>query len=128
MFRPFRLVTIILMIGALSTTTKNSVSSTATTTTTTATATNTSSDSTSTSKKIHVEVNYGTLCPTSIWFIQNYLWPTYWSLYPLIQLDLYSYGRAEERKVNGEYVYYCQHGEYGRVKSHLLPILTFLLL
>lgn len=94
---PTCLVTLLPLLGILTTTT----ASTNTTTTTDSNKTIT----------IHVEVNYGTLCPHSIWFIRTQLWPTYWTLYPLIKLDLYSFGRAEERLENGEYTFDCQHGE-----------------
>ena len=82
--------------------------------TTTTTSTNTTTTDSTKTIAIHVEVNYGTLCPHSIWFIQTHLWPTYWSLYPLhvIKLDLYSFGRAEEERLaNEEFTFDCQHGE-----------------
>lgn len=60
--------------------------------------------------KVKVSVYYETLCPDSIQFITQQLWPTYQKVKDIINIELIPFGKASFFPVNGEYQFECQHG------------------
>ncbi|CAG7727381.1 unnamed protein product [Allacma fusca] len=61
--------------------------------------------------KLKVSVYYETLCPHSIKFIRDQLYPVYEELREYLELDLVPYGNAETiRHPNGTVQFWCQHG------------------
>lgn len=69
--------------------------------------------STDAAKPVLVELYYESLCPGCRAFIMGQLWPTFQALKDLEILDikLYPYGNAFEKKVDGKWEFTCQHGE-----------------
>ncbi|XP_076355136.1 gamma-interferon-inducible lysosomal thiol reductase-like [Tachypleus tridentatus] len=60
---------------------------------------------------VKVSVFYEALCPDSIDFIVEQLWPTYKKLSQIIQIDLVPHGKARTRQLNeGGWAFSCQHG------------------
>ncbi|XP_013773428.1 GILT-like protein 1 [Limulus polyphemus] len=61
---------------------------------------------------VMVSVYYEALCPDSIDFVLEQLWPTYKKIPKIIQLDLVPHGKARTRMLNdGTWFFSCQHGE-----------------
>ncbi|XP_044758214.1 GILT-like protein 1 [Coccinella septempunctata] len=58
-----------------------------------------------------VSVYYESLCPDSINFIANELFPNYENFKGRILVDLVPYGKASQSKaVSGDWIFRCQHG------------------
>ena len=67
----------------------------------------------STDNKVKISVFYEALCPDSIDFIRNQLWPTYESLKNILDVDLVPYGKATHSKDSaGNWHFECQHGPH----------------
>lgn len=101
-----------------------------------------------------VSVYYETLCPDSIAFIRNQLWPAHGSVGEIMDIDLIPYGKAAVRQLlfclsafhqhaisfsvpfmqyeeNGDnsVSFRCQHGSrecYGKLQKLCLPFLAYL--
>jgi len=61
-------------------------------------------------KPVKVSVYYEALCPDSINFIRNQLWPSYQSIKEIMDVDLVAYGKATHRRQDGKVLFECQHG------------------
>ncbi|KAL1492143.1 hypothetical protein ABEB36_012631 [Hypothenemus hampei] len=59
---------------------------------------------------VQVQLYYESLCPYSIDFIVNQLYPAYKDLSKYINLELVPWGNAHETTVNGTKQVTCQHG------------------
>ncbi|XP_066156178.1 gamma-interferon-inducible lysosomal thiol reductase-like [Euwallacea fornicatus] len=59
---------------------------------------------------LKVQIFYETLCPDSIAFITEHLYPTYIVLKKWIDLELIPWGHASEQIVNDTKIFICQHG------------------
>lgn len=62
---------------------------------------------------VRIDVYYETLCPDSIRFIKDQLWPVYKELHTtgIIDVNLYAYGNAHQVKRFGTWYFTCQHDE-----------------
>jgi len=63
-------------------------------------------------KPVKVELFYESLCPGCRHFILTQLWPTYQALKDtdILDIKLYPYGNARERKNGEKWEFTCQHG------------------
>ena len=60
---------------------------------------------------VNVDVYFESLCPDSIHFINEQLWPTYKTLDKgIVQYNFYPYGNAHTMNDNGTLTFECQHG------------------
>lgn len=57
-----------------------------------------------------LEVYYETLCPDSIAFVVNQLYPTVQQINDIINVSLVPYGKATEKQDGNNWVFKCQHG------------------
>jgi len=62
------------------------------------------------STKVKVDVYYETLCPDSIQFIVQKLYPTFGKIGEIMDINLIPYGKAEHTQYRDEYEVYCHHG------------------
>jgi len=83
---------------------------------------------------VKVAVYYESLCPDSVKFVVNQLWPTYEKVSSILSLDLVPFGKASFVRQNDHWLFTCQHGLpeckgnkiqacaislYSRVEEHL---------
>lgn len=61
--------------------------------------------------KVKVSVFYETLCPDSIAFIVNQLWPVYKTVGSIMDIDLVPYGKASYTASGNTWTFQCQHGK-----------------
>uniref|UniRef100_A0A646QGE0 Gamma-interferon-inducible lysosomal thiol reductase n=1 Tax=Hemiscolopendra marginata TaxID=943146 RepID=A0A646QGE0_9MYRI len=61
-------------------------------------------------KKVTISVYYETLCPDSIRFVRDQLWPTFNQLKSIIKIDLIPYGKASYHRDGDTWGFTCQHG------------------
>ncbi|KAK5650636.1 hypothetical protein RI129_001665 [Pyrocoelia pectoralis] len=62
-------------------------------------------------KLVKVSIYYEALCPDSVKFINEQLYPAYQKINSLITVDFVPYGRASHTWKDGEWHFECQHGE-----------------
>lgn len=75
-------------------------------------------------KNLTVTVLYESLCPDSVNFLRDQFYPAYSTIKERINVELVPYGKATTKKVNGKWVFECQHKEnecYGN-KVHACAI------
>ncbi|CAH0553473.1 unnamed protein product [Brassicogethes aeneus] len=61
-------------------------------------------------KNIKVSLYYECLCPDSVKFVVNQLYPTYKDLGNRLDVELVAYGFAKTEESNNTYMFTCQHG------------------
>lgn len=64
-------------------------------------------------KQVQIELYYEALCPDCQVFMKYQLYPTFKRLFKtgIFELTLVPYGNANEHKVDGKWMFQCQHGE-----------------
>jgi len=64
----------------------------------------------STSNTVKIDVYYETLCPDSIQFIRQKLYPTFGKIGEIMDINLIPYGKAEHTQYREDVEIYCHHG------------------
>lgn len=59
---------------------------------------------------IHITVYYEALCPDSVDFIKNQLYPTWLKRHDTMNIQLVPYGKASHQLIGHQWYFTCQHG------------------